>query len=194
MDHKGSLPIKLSKEIMSEVWKQIPEAQPGYEASDQGNIRSPKKQLSPSDNGCGYQLVTIKWNDAARQNTCTVHSLVALTFNGPCPEGMEIGHRDHKKANNVPANLHYVTRAENMNGGHPRTAACWLPWDSTPVGGSFVTVNHVTGARYAAGRASSQYQKGFSVSRITKTKTLVTRVPMLDAMTCSATAEIGGAQ
>jgi hypothetical protein len=45
--------------------------------------------------------------------TFTVHKLVANTFLGPCPKGMEILHGVEGKEVNTPYNLHYGTRSEN---------------------------------------------------------------------------------
>jgi hypothetical protein len=36
-----------------------------------------------------------------------------LTFEGPCPEGLEVCHGDGNKGNNVLSNLRYGTRLEN---------------------------------------------------------------------------------
>ena len=43
-----------------------------------------------------------------------VHSLVALAFIGPRPEGMEVNHKDCDKQNNALNNLEYVTHGENQ--------------------------------------------------------------------------------
>ena len=43
-----------------------------------------------------------------------VHVLVALTFIGPRPQGLEICHRDGNPANNAVDNLRYDTRTGNL--------------------------------------------------------------------------------
>ena len=43
-----------------------------------------------------------------------VHRLVALTFLGPTPKGMEINHKDANKLNNHYKNLEFVTHVQNM--------------------------------------------------------------------------------
>ena len=43
-----------------------------------------------------------------------VHAIVAELFLGPCPQGLEVNHKDGRKTNNVVTNLEYVTHQENM--------------------------------------------------------------------------------
>jgi hypothetical protein len=44
----------------------------------------------------------------------TVHSLVALAFHGPRPEGLDVAHGNCVKTDNRPSNLRYCTRSENL--------------------------------------------------------------------------------
>jgi hypothetical protein len=48
-----------------------------------------------------------------RDNTRMVHQLVAETFHGDRPEGMDVAHYDGNPANNFAGNLSYKTRSEN---------------------------------------------------------------------------------
>lgn len=97
---------------------------PGFEhasASADGHIYSTHPgnrwggklhQLKPADNGRGYLRVMLD-----KKSRC-VHRLIAATFLGPIPAGMEVNHKDGDKRNNAASNLEYVTRAENMRHAH----------------------------------------------------------------------------
>lgn len=100
-----------------EEWRPI-EGQP-YEVSDLGRLRrttgwySPMgKILKPRINRYGYALVTLHSNNR-RWSVC-VHTLVAVAFHGPRPQGLEVNHKDGNKINNDVRNLEYVTRRENF--------------------------------------------------------------------------------
>jgi len=50
-----------------------------------------------------------------KQETALVHSVVARTFIGERPKGMQINHKDGDKTNNHVSNLEYVTSKENSS-------------------------------------------------------------------------------
>ena len=120
-----------------EIWKPIPGST--YEASSEGRIRSPRGNvLKPADHPLGYHIVTVNYE--GRLICKTVHSLVALAFYGPRPEGLDIAHFDHDKHNNRPSNLRYATHAQNMQDSvragvrfNPRT----YPFRSMAIGDTF---------------------------------------------------------
>jgi len=108
---------------MPEVWKPIPGFK-RYEASNEGWIRSlwdkngkkVKKILRPTfPNGNGHLAVGLTKNGTTSESlTRQVHSLILLSFAGPCPEGMECIHQDGDKLNNRIGNLKWGTRSENQ--------------------------------------------------------------------------------
>lgn len=110
-----------------EIWKPVVNFETSYEVSNRGRVRSlPRswnqtsrkgllhlhivkgKILSPGLASNGYFTVAI-----GRRNSRTIHSLVAETFLGPCPSGMEVRHKDGNRQRSVLENLEYGTRAEN---------------------------------------------------------------------------------
>ena len=114
---------------MTELWKEIPGWEGLYEVSNLGKVRSKPRwvrsgpgggmrqmggaALKPSWRG-GYLKVTL----APGKKTKSVHHLVASTFLGPRPEGMDIRHLDGNRENNAITNLAYGTRSENLRDGY----------------------------------------------------------------------------
>jgi hypothetical protein len=108
--------------MINEVWKPIPDF-PGYEVSNHGRVRSYKKTgfphlfssspriLKATPNHFGYPAVTLRNGQSYQWR---VHQLVMLVFVGPCPEGMEVCHRDGNPLNNHLSNLRYDTHINNL--------------------------------------------------------------------------------
>lgn len=102
-----------------EEWRVIP-GFPSYEASTLGRIRritptcnTPTTRiLKPTPNHGGYSYVTLHDN-GRRYNQKGVHQLIALTFLGPIPEGLEVLHKDDDKNNCRQDNLEYGTKQKN---------------------------------------------------------------------------------
>jgi hypothetical protein len=64
----------------------------------------------------GYRFVSLYDSGVGRQEY--VHRLVAAAFIGPCPDGMQVNHKDLDKSNNHFNNLEYVTSQGNMAHAH----------------------------------------------------------------------------
>ena len=82
-----------------------------FEDSSMYSIRS-KKFLSQSESPTGYRYYQGSIN---REKKCwKVHRIVAEHF-VPNPNNLdEVNHKDGNKANNLPSNLEWVTRGENI--------------------------------------------------------------------------------
>lgn len=104
-----------------EAWAPTP-GHEGYEASDQGRIRSTDRKvwcgthyrfwkgrvLKPWAKKWGYLSVYV-----SPQKARGVHVLVMRTFVGPPPLGTEVCHSDGNPNNNRLSNLRYDTRRNN---------------------------------------------------------------------------------
>jgi hypothetical protein len=62
---------------------------------------------------CGYLCYRMT-DDGGKTRKMRGHKVVALTFLGPRPDGMEVCHEDDVKANNSLSNLSYGTRQKNV--------------------------------------------------------------------------------
>lgn len=98
-----------------ETWRISPSF-PEVEVSDLGRVRrrtatkfsSPGRVLAQQTRPDGYVLVGVQ--KAPRY----VHRLVCEAFHGPAPIGREcVAHFDGSRSNNTPANLRWVSYAEN---------------------------------------------------------------------------------
>lgn len=112
---------------MSEVWKDIPGYEGRYQASTEGRIRSVDQiREVKTKNGRTFSKffagrVLTPWRssgyfyvDLGHHDRHTVHSLIALTFLGPCPQGFDVCHEDGVRTNNLVSNLRYGSHAENL--------------------------------------------------------------------------------
>ena len=112
--------------------KAIPGREGAYEASTDGEIRSVDrvvpsrarsrgrkgfqhwkgKTLSSSIAKNEYRVVVL--SRGSGRGVCSyVHRLVALTFMGPCPDGLEVCHNNGVRVDCNVENLRYDTRSAN---------------------------------------------------------------------------------
>ncbi|WP_141135940.1 HNH endonuclease [Antarctobacter heliothermus] len=94
---------------------------PGYHVTPAGQVWStrgkdgsvgkrPARVLKGSLSD-GYPRVTLCI--AGKRKRLFVHRLVAETFLGPCPDGLEVAHLNGDRRDSRLTNLRYVTRSEN---------------------------------------------------------------------------------
>ena len=119
-----------------EIWKEVPGWGQFYQASSFGRVRSKdrtyqvkysrlKKPISVKYKGrvlaqrgsTKYPLVALS-SPQTGPTTCYVHQIVALTFLGKIPKGLECCHNDGNSFNNHPENLRYDTRSNNALDRH----------------------------------------------------------------------------
>jgi HNH endonuclease/NUMOD4 motif len=110
-----------------EEFRDIPGYEGFYQISDEGNVislvrltpdaiargvRKAKQSLAFGKNRQGRLQVTLCKEGFTKR--FQVHTLVLLTFVGPCPEGMECRHLDGNHLNNRLGNLEWATHEVNM--------------------------------------------------------------------------------
>lgn len=110
------------------MYKQII-AYPNYSISEMGIVCNNKTghTLKAVDNGKGYKVVKLFNEHRPNGRLCLVHRLVLSTFN-PLPvqdldslevtTSLDVNHIDGDKANNILANLEWVTKSENTRHAH----------------------------------------------------------------------------
>lgn len=96
-----------AKIVVLEVWKHIPQYR--CQVSNLGNVKGPSgKVLKPGRSSTGRLSVVLGGKSV------TVHSLVALAYIGPKPDGYVICHNDGNPLNNNADNLRYGTYTDNQ--------------------------------------------------------------------------------
>jgi hypothetical protein len=106
-----------------EIWKTIPGYEGRLEASSLGRVRTVTRQQWCKTHWRTYRGRTLRPGAydrfghlsvaVRRGKSVSVHSLIALTFIGPRPEGLDIAHLNGDGGDNRPENLAYVTRTRN---------------------------------------------------------------------------------
>ncbi|MDB4261666.1 NUMOD4 domain-containing protein [bacterium] len=106
---------------MTEEWKDIPGWEGCYQASDKGRIKSLKVRTKRRDlilkqqvSTWGYLMVSLCRDGKPVRRS--VHRLVCMAFHGvPEPASLDTCHNDGSRDNNVPCNLRWATRKENLS-------------------------------------------------------------------------------
>ena len=109
-----------------EEWKDIPEFEGIYQASNLGRVKSleridalgrrvKEKILKPLITRNGYYQVGL-WKNS-NEKWYSVHRLVWIAFNEPIPEGLQVNHINEIKSDNRLSNLNLMTSKENTNYG-----------------------------------------------------------------------------
>lgn len=111
-------PIPTDNIRSSEEWLPVVGFELLYLVSRWGQVFSliSDKVLKPGAHTRGYVQLTLCKN--GRYYNKLVHRLVMEAFVGPCPEGMQVNHKDGDKLNNCLSNLEYVTKSENEKHAH----------------------------------------------------------------------------
>lgn len=111
-----------------ETWVPVVGFEGLYECSDHGRIRSVDRVVTRRDGntaklrGCVLKAnpftdqghLRVDLSKDGRRVPVQVHRVIAAAYLGDCPEGHEVRHMDGDASNNVPSNLRYGTRSENV--------------------------------------------------------------------------------
>ena len=115
---------------MKEIWKDVPEYEGMYQASNFGKIKSlersvnnnggervlPEKIMSQrSFTRKGRTYLTVNLSKYGRRKTFRVHVLIAKTFLGRRPDKFVIDHINNIPTDNRASNLQYITSRENTS-------------------------------------------------------------------------------
>lgn len=109
------------KILETEIWRDIPNHEGLYQASNLGRIKSLKRPYGLKERilkqqlVCGYYQVRLCKNSI--QKFYYVHRLVWIAFNGQIPEGLQVNHINEIKIDNRLENLNLMTCKENLNWG-----------------------------------------------------------------------------
>lgn len=108
------------EELATEEWRGVVGYETFYHVSSLGRVKRIKEGRGSARVGRilkpnivrGYCRVTLRTNKPSISPK--IHKLVAAAFIGPCPEGMEVNHKDTVTSNNRETNLEYLTHKQNQ--------------------------------------------------------------------------------
>lgn len=109
---------------MEEIWKEVV-GYDGYMVSNIGNVKSLNYRRTGKERMMkirlgkrGYLRVGLLNKETGKQDTLTIHRLVAMAFI-PNPDNLpQVNHIDENKLNNNVENLEWMTQAQNINYGN----------------------------------------------------------------------------
>lgn len=99
---------------MCEFKKKIPSF-PNYEICPHGEILSLRTGNRISQHLTHHRYLRVNLRQNKKSYNRYVHGLVAETFLGPKPSGLQVDHIDGDKSNNHISNLRYVTPEFNLS-------------------------------------------------------------------------------
>lgn len=120
-------------ENQKEIWKDIPNYEGYYQASNLGRIKSLKRKyvrnnriMIPNKDRKGYLRVCLRDNKTKR--TIHVHKLIAMAFLNHTPCGYEqvVDHIDGKPLNNNLSNLRVISQRENTKKERMKTSSNYV--------------------------------------------------------------------
>ena len=128
---KPNLIMNTSSKVQKEIWKDIPNYENLYQASNLGRIKSLSRLILRKDGNSRISKDRIIKNNINKKNnysyvslccngikkSYTVHQLVAMTFLGhvPCKFGLVVDHIDNNPLNNSLCNLQIITNRKNCS-------------------------------------------------------------------------------
>lgn len=154
---------------MKEEWKSVFGG--NYEVSNFGGFRRltagrrtwPGRLIKPILMKIGY--LTVRPVVDGKNVQIYLHRLVAETFMGACPDGMEVNHIDGNKANPSLSNLEYVSHSKN--GQHAMDTGLNYKGDCHPrVKVTDAQVREIRAARLA-GESGVSVARRFGISSTT---------------------------
>ena len=96
-----------------EIWKQIPNFEGFYEASNYGRIRNSITKIILKADGKGYPKVVLC--KKRKRYNFRVHEIICRTFHGPKPStDHEVNHKDGVKRNIKSENVEWSLHGENI--------------------------------------------------------------------------------
>lgn len=96
-----------------EEWRPVPSLDGRWLVSNLGRVRGPTgRVLALKRRKAGYMLFSVRRD--GKSGNASVARAVCEAFHGPPACGDQVDHIDRRRDNDVPSNLRWVTKAENL--------------------------------------------------------------------------------